>query len=282
MLIGDFIQAAKITELATALVQRRRVFPNIAEVKTDVKGSSIKVPVLNSGTIGDYVPGTDMTVNNATSSAITISINQSKYINDYLDYVDMTSSAQDATKQCVNTLGNTMGSTTDKYALKQFFTGATAGSTYGLGVTGTPITIDASNIDDYFTSAARALDELDAPEDGRYAVITPKMQQALTLNNIYVAATTDESARKGGFRGQYVGFEVYVSNNLPAGVADGLGATEAGVIFGIKGACAVGFNYENVRTVNAEDRFGEKFQAVANYGAGVATPTYIVNGIVVK
>jgi hypothetical protein len=184
----------------------------------------------------------------------------------------------------VSDIDNSLGKVTDKYALKAFFAaaGVNGGVGYGLGVTGTPITIDASNIDEYFASAARALDEADAPEAGRFAVITPKMRQALTLNNIYVAATTDEAARKGGFAGMYMGFEVYVSNNLPAGVADGLGATEAGVIFGIKEACAVGYNFDQMRTVECEDRFGEKLQAVAKFGAGNSTPAYVVKGVVVK
>jgi len=281
-LIGSFITAEKVTDLAIALIQRRKVYANICEVRNNVKASSIKVPKLNSGTVGDYVPGTNMTTNNATSSSITIALDNAKYINDYLDYVDMAESEQDATKQCVNTLANNMGNEVDKQVLKALFsTAGTGGATYGLGVTTAPITIDSSNIDDYFADAARALDDADAPEAGRYAVITTKMQKALTLNNIYVAATTDEAARKGGFRGMFMGFEVYVSNNLPKGVAGGIAAGEAGVVFGVKGAGAVGFTYENTRTIPTEDRFGEKFQSVAKWGSAAVTPEYICNGCVV-
>lgn len=284
-LIGSFIQADKLQTMALMLMQRRQVFPNICEVKNNVKASSIKVPKLTSGTIGDYTPGTDMTVNNATSSAVTITLDQSKYINDYLDYQDLSQSDQatEATKQCTNTIGVNMGKVTDKYVLKQMFTGAgIGGATYSLGVTTAPITIDASNIDDYISNMARSLDDNDAPEDGRFAVITPKMRQALTLNNIYVAATTDEATRKGGFSGMYMGFEIYVSNNLPAGVADGLAATEAGVVYGVKGCTGVGFNYDNTRTVPAVLRFGEYFQSLANYGAAVVTTEWTGKGVVVK
>lgn len=283
-LIGTFIQADKLVTMALMLMQRRQVFPNICEVKNDVKASSIKVPKLTSGTVMDYVPGADMTVNNAGSTSVVINLDQAKAVNDYLDYMDLSASDQatEATKQCVNTMGNEVGKVTDKYVLKQMFDGAsTGGAAYSLGVTTAPITIDASNIDDYISNMARALDDNDAPEDGRFAVVTPKMRQALTLNNIYVAATTDENARKGGFSGMYMGFEIYVSNNLPKGVAGGLAAGEAGVIFGIKGTTGVGFNYNNTRTIPAVLRFGEYFQSLTNYGAGVVTTEWAGKGCVV-
>ena len=285
-LITDFIQANKITELATALIKRRTVFSSIADVKTGFKGSQAQIPVLASGQVGDYVPGVDMNVNNVSSSHITIPLDQSKYINDYLDEVDEASAAQSALPQLLNTLTNNMATVVDQYALKKLWDGASTTDATALGVTGTPITIDESNIDDYLTTIDRLLTEADAPDAGRYVVITPKMLQALTLNNIYVAASSDEQARRRGYRGMYANLEVYVSNNLPSGQYTGdnhdLGPDEIGVIGGIKAAGNVIFNYDKFRAKEAENRFGQKFQAVNNFGAGANTPSWLVWGVIAK
>lgn len=284
-LITNFIQASKITELATALISRKTVFSSIADVKMGFKGSSAQIPVLSSGTVGDYTPGIDMTVNNTSSSNITIALDQNKYINDYLDDVDEASAAQSALPQLLNTLTTNMATTVDQYALQTLWNKAGTTDATALGVTLTPITVTEDNIDDYLTSIDRLLTEADAPEDGRYAVITPKMAQSLTLNNVYVAASTDEMARKRGYRGMYANLEIYVSNNLPAGVLDldhDLAAGEKGVLAGVKGAGNVLFNYDKFRVVEAEDRFGQKYQAVSNYGAGANTPAWLVWGVIAE
>ena len=285
-LITDFIQADKITELATALIKKRTVFSSIADVRTNFKGSQAQIPVLNSGTVGDYVPGVDMAVSNVSSSHITIPLNQSKYINDYLDDVDEASAAQSALPQLLNTLTNNMATTVDKYALQQLWDGAATTDAGALGVTGAPIAIDESNIDDYLTTIDRLLTEADAPDANRFVVITPKMLQALTLNNIYIAATSDEMARTRGYRGMYANLEVYVSNNLKEGAFTGanhsLAVDEIGVVGGVRGAGNVIFNYDKFRAKEAENRFGQKYQAVNNYGAGANTPAWLVWGVVSK
>lgn len=274
-LITDFIQTNKITELATALISRKLVLSDVSDVRMGFKGSEAQIPVLNSGTIGNYVAGTDMTVTNVSSSKITIALDQSKYINDYLDDVDDASSAQSALPQLLNTMTNGLGVTVEQYGLSQMWTTAgIAGTSATLGVSGTPIAIDKDNIDDYLVLIDQKLTEADAPDDGRFVIITPTMQSALTLNNIYVAATADEQARTRGYRGMYGNLQVYVSNSLPT---KGAGK---GIVAGVKGAFSLLFNYEKFRNIPAEDRFGTKYQAVSNYGAGANTPAWLLKGVV--
>jgi hypothetical protein len=274
-LISDFIQTNKITELATALISRKLVLTDVSDVRMGFKGSEAQIPVLNSGTIGNYVAGADMTVTNVSSSKITIALDQSKYINDYLDDVDDASSAQSALPQLLNTMTNGLGVTVEQYGLSQMWaTAGIAGTSATLGVSGTPITIDKDNIDDYLVLIDQKLTEADAPDDGRFVIITPTMQSALTLNNIYIAASTDEMARSRGYRGMYGNLAVYVSNSLPA-----IGAGK-GIVAGVKGAFSLLFNYEKFRNIPAEDRFGTKYQAVSNYGAGANTPAWILKGVV--
>ena len=170
-LITDFIQANKITELATALITRKTVFSSITDVKMGFKGSSAQIPVLSSGTIGDYAPGTDMTVNNVSSSNINITVDQFKYINDYLDDVHEASAAQSALPQLLNTLTQNMAKVVDQYALEKLWDLATTTEAASLGTSGAPITIVEGNIDDYLTSIDRLLTEADAPEVLRVRVL---------------------------------------------------------------------------------------------------------------
>ncbi len=278
MLISDFIQNDKITDLATALISRKLVLTDVSDVRMGFKGASAQIPVLNSGTVGDYVAGTDMTTNNATSSKITIALDQHKYINDYLDECEDEASAQSALPQLLNTLTNNMGVTVEQYGLGKMWStaGIVGTSANGFGTTAVPITIDKDNIDDYLVSVDQALTEADAPDEGRFAIITPTMQSALTLNNIYIAATTDEMARTKGFRGTYGNLQIYVSNSLP------VKGTGKGIVAGVKGAFSLLYNYDKFRNVQAENRFGQKYQALTCYGAGANTPAWLLAGVVAK
>jgi hypothetical protein len=280
-LISDFIQADKITtDLVTQLVQRKTVFGQVADVKRDFKGSSASIPVANSGTVGNYVPGTPMDINTVTSSAITIDLNQTKYINDYVDSVDKASSAQDVMRQVLNRLTQNMSITIDTYALQEWFDNAGVTDATILGVTSAAIDLSESNIDEYLAGAAQLLDENDVPEDGRVAIIPPVAHKYLTLNNVYEAASTDEQARIKGFKGMFMGLEIFVSNNLPKGVAGGLEADETGVIIAHKSALNVLFNYDDIKISTDALYRGEFISAVSQYGAGVNTSTYVAAGVI--
>lgn len=283
-LISDFIQADKITsDLVTQLVSRKAIFTQVADVKVNYKGSSAQIPVANSGTIGNYVPGTPMAINNVTSSSITIDLNQSKYINDYVDSVDKASSSQDVMRQVLNTLTTNMDTVIDTYAQKEWFDNAgIVGTSADIGVTGGPITVDEDNIDKYLTDVSRLMDENDVPSEDRIVILTPKLIQSLSLNNTYIAATTDEMSRRRGYKGLYADLEVMVSNSVPTGTAGGLEVGERGVVAAHKSALNVLFNYQDIKISTDALYRGEFISSVVNYGAGVNTPIYVVAGVVAE
>lgn len=280
-LVSDFIEAEKITDIMYQIMLKPSLWSMISQVKYNCKTNKINIPILGATAVGDYVPGTNMSINNLGSSHVSIDLDQSKYINDYLDEVDTAMAAQDVLKQAMINIKNANSSNINKFTLKKYFTDAGINPvTYGLGVTTAPITIDSTNIDDYLTSICEALDTLDLPENGRYVVLPPYCRKALTLNNTYVAATTDEQSRRKGFSGMYASLEVHISNALPSGVADSLAAGETGIVYGLIGAGAVGFNFDKQRTVPAEQRFGEFLQAAWVYGAGATNANFLGKGVV--
>ena len=279
-LISDFIQANKITDLAVALIQRKTVYASIADVRNNWQGSSAQIPILNSGQVNDYVAGQDMSVNNVGATHITIPVDQSKYINDYMDDIDDAISAQSALPQLLNTLTNNMANIVDRFALNKFYFDGTLNNAV-LGTEASPVAITQQNVSEFIANANMLLTKADAPEFGRFIVLPPEITTALSLANLLETSNSDEATRRKGYKGSYLGIEIFESNNLPDNSNyPSIPVGAVGIVFGVKGAGSVLFNYDKFRAVPAEDRFGQKYQAVSQYGAGGVTKDWLGFGVV--
>lgn len=87
------------------------------------------------------------------------------------------------------------------------------------GVTGAvPITVTIDNIIRIFSTARERLRAANVPEEGDYfAVITPRFAEVLERATASRGFQIADSTLRNGFAGTFLGFHLFISNNLPAG-----------------------------------------------------------------
>lgn len=151
----------------------------------------------------------------------------------------------------------------------------------GITVTGTTSSatdVNSANVISLFTSAARELDEANAPQEGRVAVIPPWLKEKMILAKI-IRDTDNSATMTNGMIGRYLGFDVYVSNNVSHS-----GATWYAPMFFIRDM-TIGFasQLNKVEALRAESSFEDKMRALTVYGRKVLYPAtlavaYVASG----
>ena len=181
--------------------------------------------VSNVGTAA-YVPGTDVVITGATATDDSITVDQ-KYISAfYIDDIEMLQAsvdyaadlASDASYQLSNLIDTSVLSYVDTVGVSAL---GTSGSATGTFVTGTTanvsaITATSATIVQVFNSATKYLREGNVEQDGSWvAVISPAVASVIELAAIGNGFNIADSSLRNGYAGDFLGFHIYISNNLP-------------------------------------------------------------------
>jgi hypothetical protein len=113
----------------------------------------------------------------------------------------------------------------------------------GLGVTnGAPVSAGSANIINVFAGATKFLREHNVEEMGDWcAVVTPKIASYIEVKAANVGFNVADATLRNGYAGDFMGFQVYISNNLPSGNLSAIApAAGNGIIGGLSGANASG------------------------------------------
>ena len=135
------------------------------------------------------------------------------------------------------------------------------------GTTDTPTNVTSATTISLFSGANRELDEANAPQEGRVAVIPPWLKEKMVLAKI-IRDTDNSATVTNGFVGRFLGFDVYVSNNVSHS-----GTTWYAPMFFIRDM-TIGFasQLNKVEALRAETSFEDKMRALTIYGRKVLYP----------
>lgn len=121
------------------------------------------------------------------------------------------------------------------------------------------------------------LDEANVPQQGRWIVIPPWVQNRLMLDTRYI--TIDSLTGGGGFRngqiGRIMGFDVILSNNLT--LSDTV--DDSTVIAGYPGAVTFAEQINNVEAYRPQGSFSDALKGLHLYGVKVVRPVGLVTSI---
>lgn len=153
--------------------------------------------------------------------------------------------------------------------------GATAGVRSGsvnLGVSGTPVRLDKTNIVDYIVDMGTVLDEQDVPENGRFIVMPPWACGLIKKSDLKDASLSgdDVSTLRSGRVGMIDRYMIYKSNLL-ATTTDG-SDTVTNMIFGQKTGLTFASQLLENESLRAESTFGTLFRGLQVYGFKVIKP----------
>lgn len=82
------------------------------------------------------------------------------------------------------------------------------------GTSGNGIVLTSANVSDVFLAATEKLDRRNAPQEGRFAILSPQTLRVLKKSINERESTWGDNVGERGFVGMYDGFRIYKSNGL--------------------------------------------------------------------
>ncbi len=226
-------------------------------------GNKLKIVGSVAPTIGTYVPGTDIDIENVDGNDQELVIDQFKYFARYFDNVDKAQSIpgvlENDSKECARCLHEEG----DKYVASILKAGV---ENETIAKSATAITPNKTNVVAAVEDGLVALYEKNVkPTDELYGEFSPKFYSALRQSLTEVLTNNVELAKKGAV-GKYNNVMVCIENLLP---------TAEGVKYNfIRTSKAVAFagQIDQVKAVEKEKGFGDIVKGLYVYGAKVVRP----------
>lgn len=230
-------------------------------------GDTVHILNVSDPTVGTYTPDSDITIEALTDAETTLVINQAKHFGFQIDDVHMKQARNGASlmTQALAQASYKLRDTADAYVAGLMNTNVDSGNALGAK------TVDSADKAFKLLIELRAkLDAANVPDAGRFVVITPELEGYLLQDSRFVGAQNYGSTApiQNGMIGRALGFDLYKSNNAPAGASTG-----KIVIAGHPMATTYAEQIASVEQGRMEKRFADFVKGLHLYGAKVVRPT---------
>lgn len=192
-----------------------------AELKV---GTRVHVPYFTELTATDYTPGVAIDITGVTANDDYINVTTKKIAPFYVDEIEELQAKPEIIGKLSANAAYKLRDAIDS-AVLAYVSGATVvfgrsdSTDYVTGTTAlTSMTATTANITTIFSKASQVLREKNVEEAGDWvAVITPAIYQVIEEKVAGTGASLADTVLQNGYGGKFMGFELYVSNNLPSG-----------------------------------------------------------------
>ena len=215
-------------------------------------------------TVNDYDnTSTDaLTIQTLTDAQKLLQINRAKYTAFWVDKQDMAKAKGNFMAEAMRNQSFALANEVDEYIAGLY-------SDAGIVVSGTAAActdITSTNVLKYISMIAQKHDEANTPAQGRWLAVPPWFYQKMLLSKIALD-TSNSDALGTGFVGSYMGFNLYVSNNIEA-VSDG-----HAILSGYPGSITLATQVTDTQVANTVT-VGFKYlvKSLLVYGAKVVRP----------
>lgn len=232
-------------------------------------GNKLKITGSVKPTIGTYVPGTDINIENVDGNDQELVIDQFKYFARYFDNVDKAQSIPGVMENDAKECAKYLHEEGDKYVASIIKAEIEkSGSTVAKG---TAITPSKSNVVDAVESGLVALYEKNVnPTTELYGEFSPRFYSFLRQSLTEVLTNNVELAKKGAV-GKYNNVMVCIENLLPVNTTSKVRYN----IIRTSKAVAFAGQVDTVKAVEKEKGFGDIVKGLYVFGAKVVRPEEI-------
>jgi len=273
MAISNFLAdkwSARVENVAIERSVAGIVTSSAYQVEAD-GAKSVKINFVGDITIGDYTPGSDITVQELDDSQKSLDLDQSKYFAFYADRQDMAQSQADFMAAASDKAGLNIALEADKYVF--------GANTYGdadipadnkFGSIGASVALTTSNIEEYISKMATALRE-NHVVDGGFVVIPPKAMDL--IRRAGVGSVTENADLWGGRTvGRYAGLDIVESTEVAKA---GAGSDEYQILAFSNRAIPMAVTLQEMSVVETEKRFGYTVKGLYVFGSKVIFPAEV-------
>jgi len=251
---------------------------------------TVHVPRFGDLAAQTYTPGTTITATAQDWAFDTLVVSAYKHVTFYVDDPRSLTVNVDQARELATEAAYRLKDEIDQHVFANItgadgFTPADDEDILG-GTNAKPVSAGTANIINVFAGARKVLRERNVEETGDWcAVVTPKIAADIEIKAANVGFNVADATLRNGYAGDFMGFEVYISNNLPSGsmtaiapgaggvTATGLSATTGtSVYFGKKGTIdAVMLAEPSLEIRKKDDMIGANFITWTVYGSSVFT-----------
>lgn len=242
-------------------------------------GSSVIILKEPELTVSDYARGLDVIAQDINDEALTLTIDQAKYIAFAIDDIESKMSHVDWFQKMIAQTAYKLKDNYDANILDYMGDNGTVSAT-ALGSDASPVTVGFDAADTYtpldlFAAAARVMDENDIPFEDRFALITPALKEYLYKEDsklIEVSVTGDRESEirlmKQPTTKIIHGFKLYMSNNLPVSSTN----SRVRALFGHKSSTATANALTKTEQIRNPKSFGDIYRSLLVFGRKVIRP----------
>ena len=254
-------------------------------------GDTIHVPYFGSLTVATYTPGTTISATAQDWAFDNLVVSSYKHVTFYVDDPRSLTLNVDQARELATEAAYQLKDTIDSDVFKNItgadgFVAADTVDILGTGTNAHPVSAGTANIIQIFAGARKVLRQRNVEETGDWiAIVTPKIAADIEVKAATVGFNVADSTLRNGYAGDFMGFQVYVSNNLPSGkltaIAPGAGGVTAAVLsattsksvyFGKKGTIDVAMlRMPALEIRKKDDMIGSNFITWTVYGSAVFT-----------
>lgn len=249
------------------------VAQEVAAVTTSISGSDkLHKPYFTEHSAVSYTPGTEVTLQGASSTDDYITINTFKDVPMYLDEAEETQSYYNTMAEMVDSASYVLRDTIDTAVFAQVDNGTEFDDGDLGGTDGSAIVLTSANIITLFSNARKKLAQLNVVEAGDFCAVLPPAALALIAQSATsVGFNFADAALSNGKVGNYMGFDLYMSNNLTTGTYGGRTNTTYCYIGKKKMIQLFMLETPKMKVVDTELKIGKAIHFWTGYGVGVWT-----------
>lgn len=192
-----------------------RAICNFEEKATLRQGQIVDRPYRSAMYAQTYTKGTDVTIQDITGTSETLTVDTAKVVPFYVDDLDAIQNKWDTVDAYAEDASNDLYEIVDADILAEYANAASDVDDYDFGGTdGNGVTVATTNILQLFTRAGKKLRAQNIKKKDWFAVISPEVEQVLLEYLGGKESALGDSTGENGHIGKFMGFQIYVSNNL--------------------------------------------------------------------
>lgn len=193
---------------------------------------TIHVPFFGDLSAQDYTAGTEISATNLDWKFDTLVVSAYKHVTFYVDRVEELQVNIEQMRPLAEEAAYRLRDAIDQHVFLNI-TGADGGiqvndsNLRGGGASNRPISATSAQIIELFSKARKVLRENNVEEMGDWAaVVTPMVAERIEQKATTVGFNIADSTLRNGYVGDFMGFQIYISNNLPSGVCSTISPNE--------------------------------------------------------
>lgn len=180
-------------------------------------GNTVARPYYSDLSVNNYTRGTAVTFQTLNATEETLVVDQQKEVSFYVDKLDEIQAKYDFRSDRTQHAAYLLSNTIDAKVLAEVANASITFDNSDLGGAAGNITVTPSNVVQVFSKLKAKMHQNNIEDTQPWCVVVDPMTAA-NIEQSFVASgfSTADITLKNGYAGDFLGFKIYVSNNLPA------------------------------------------------------------------